>query len=76
MKAPKCWEWWKEAESDADRVEGVLYTVSTNSDSDSEILLNLRKEDEHDRSKNTEVGVSGRQYALVAEGMWLRALKR
>ncbi|KAI4348860.1 hypothetical protein L6164_009529 [Bauhinia variegata] len=70
------YRWWKEAESDADRVEGVLYTVSTNTDSDSEIFLDLRKEDDRRRIESTEVGVSGRQYALVAEGMWLRALKR
>jgi len=62
-----------EAGGEADRKEGVLYTVTCNSDSDSdsEILLHLRKEEELH-----EIGVSGRQYALVPEGVWLRTLKR
>ncbi|KAI9090730.1 hypothetical protein K1719_028583 [Acacia pycnantha] len=70
--------WWKEVQVDADRVEHVLYTVSSNSDfeRDSEILLQLRKEDDRDETMNSDVGSSGRQYALVPEGLWLRALKR
>ncbi|XP_028789871.1 ubiquitin carboxyl-terminal hydrolase 8 [Neltuma alba] len=70
--------WWKEVQGDADRGEHVLYTVSTNSDfeSDSEIVLQLRKEDNQNETMNSEVGSSGRQYALVPEGLWLRALKR
>ncbi|TKY61900.1 Ubiquitin carboxyl-terminal hydrolase 8 [Spatholobus suberectus] len=63
--------WWVEAEGEGDRGEGVLYTVSCNSDSDFEILLHLRKEEERQK-----IGVSDRQYALVPEGIWLRALKR
>ncbi|RDX76461.1 Ubiquitin carboxyl-terminal hydrolase 8, partial [Mucuna pruriens] len=65
------YRWWVEAEVEGDRGEAVLYTVSCNSDSDSEILLHLRKEEERQK-----IGVSGRQYALVPEGIWLRALKR
>ncbi|KAK4281744.1 hypothetical protein QN277_013201 [Acacia crassicarpa] len=70
--------WWKEVQEDADRVENVLYTVSSNSDfeHDSEILLQLRKEDDREETMNSDVGSSGRQYALVPEGLWLRALKR
>ncbi|XP_027349205.1 ubiquitin carboxyl-terminal hydrolase 8-like isoform X2 [Abrus precatorius] len=70
------YRWWREAEVEVDRVEGVLYTVSCNSDSDFEILLHLRKEEDRQKIKNLEVGFSGRQYALVPEGIWLRALKR
>ncbi|KAK7337337.1 hypothetical protein VNO77_17904 [Canavalia gladiata] len=70
------YRWWIEAEGEGDRVEGVLYTVSCNSDSDSEILLHLRKEEDRQKIKNLEVGFYGRQYALVPEGIWLRALKR
>nr|KYP56970.1 Ubiquitin carboxyl-terminal hydrolase 8 [Cajanus cajan] len=62
--------WWSEAEGERGG-EGVLYTVACNSDSDSEILLHLRKEE--DRHK---IRFSSRQYALVPEGIWLRALKR
>lgn len=60
-----------EAECDGERGEGVLYTVTCNSDSDSELLLHLRKEEERHK-----IGVSGPHYALVPEGIWLRALKR
>ncbi|KAF7818874.1 ubiquitin carboxyl-terminal hydrolase 8-like [Senna tora] len=70
------YRWWKEVEGDADRVESVLYTVATNSDSDSEVVLRLRKEDNHEEIINTEAGSSCRQYALVPEGLWLRALRR
>ncbi|XP_014496181.1 ubiquitin carboxyl-terminal hydrolase 8 [Vigna radiata var. radiata] len=63
--------WLVELEGEADRREGVLYTVTCNSDSDSEISLHLRKEEERHK-----IGVSGRQYALVPEGVWLRTLKR
>ncbi|KAK7284765.1 hypothetical protein RJT34_19518 [Clitoria ternatea] len=68
--------WWMEVESDGDPVEGVLYTVSCNSDSDNEILLHLRKEEDRHKFKSFEEGFSRPQYALVPEGIWLRALKR
>lgn len=75
------WRWWEEVEGEADDGGGgVLYTVSSSADSDSEILLELTLEESGEESdekiKNLEVGFSGRQYALVPEGMWLRALKR
>jgi hypothetical protein len=57
-------------------VEGVLYTVSSNDDSESEILLHLKKEEDSEKIKSLEAGFSGRHYALVPEGVWLRALKR
>ncbi|OIV92275.1 hypothetical protein TanjilG_00293 [Lupinus angustifolius] len=69
--------WWIEAQCEGDRVEGVLYTVSCYSDSEDEILLDLRKEEEdREKIKRLELGFSGRQYALVPEGSWLRVLKR
>ncbi|XP_058738954.1 ubiquitin carboxyl-terminal hydrolase 8-like [Vicia villosa] len=70
------YRWWIDAEVEADRVEGVLYTVYSNYDSESEILLHLKKEEDREKIKNLEVGFSGRHYALVPEGVWLRALKR
>lgn len=48
----------------------------SNCDSESEILLHLKKEEDREKIKNLEVGFSGRHYALVPEGIWLRALKR
>jgi hypothetical protein len=68
--------WWIDAEGEGDRVEGVLYTVCSNFDSESEFLLHLKKEEDREKIKSLEVGVSGRHYALVPEGLWLRALKR
>ncbi|PNY06576.1 ubiquitin carboxyl-terminal hydrolase 8-like protein [Trifolium pratense] len=70
------YRWWIDAEGEGDRAEGVLYTVCSNFDSESEILLNLKKEEDREKIKSLEVGVSGRHYALVPEGLWLRALKR
>ncbi|XP_057438932.1 ubiquitin carboxyl-terminal hydrolase 8-like [Lotus japonicus] len=75
------YKWWEEVEGEADDGGGgVLYTVSSSADSDSEILLELTLEESgeesHEKIKNLEVEFSGRQYALVPEGMWLRALKR
>ncbi|KAK2418567.1 ubiquitin carboxyl-terminal hydrolase [Trifolium repens] len=70
------YRWWIDAEGEGDRVEGVLYTVCSNFDSESEFLLHLKKEEDREKIKSLEVGVSGRHYALVPEGLWLRALKR
>ncbi|KAH1070983.1 hypothetical protein AAZX31_03G183800 [Glycine max] len=72
---PYTW-WLEEAQKNEEadhRGEAVLYTVSCNSDSEAEILLHLRKEED---PHNNNIGVSARQYALVPEGLWLRALKR
>lgn len=40
----------------------------------SDLLFNLRREEESSND-NGEVGVSGRDYALVSGEMWLQALK-
>ncbi|KAK9289719.1 hypothetical protein L1049_007878 [Liquidambar formosana] len=83
------YRWWKEAwESlygDADGMRGVLYTASSgahsgpvkvvDNNSDSEILLNLRREEGNGKSDPEEEGFSGCEYALVSESVWLRALK-
>ncbi|KAE9585339.1 putative ubiquitinyl hydrolase 1 [Lupinus albus] len=70
------YRWWIEAQCEGDRVEGVLYTVSCNSDSEFEILMHLKKEEDREKIKRLDLGFSERRYALVPEGTWLRALKR
>ncbi|XWS71372.1 hypothetical protein CRYUN_Cryun03dG0133000 [Craigia yunnanensis] len=83
--------WWKDAqdstsgESDAKR--GILYTARPgtsyagpmkliNNIFNSDLAFNLRKEEDSSHSgENGEVGVSGRDYALVPGEMWLQALK-
>lgn len=81
--------WWKEAQdastSDSSGERGVLYSASPSSSYagpmklinnifGSDLLFNLRKEEEGSND-NGEVGVSGRDYALVSGDMWLQALK-
>lgn len=68
--------WWQETQDDGDQVVGVLYSVSSDEDADSGILLELRKEKVHTEYGGAEEGFSGRQYALIGEAMWLQALKR
>ncbi|KAE8717064.1 hypothetical protein F3Y22_tig00110065pilonHSYRG00321 [Hibiscus syriacus] len=70
------YRWWREAQrSVSDQIGGILYTVSSNNGSDdSEIILELRKE-ESSTSRDKVEGVSGREYALVNEALWLRTLK-
>lgn len=70
--------WWKEAQNVlADKVDGVLYEVSSNNgNADSEIVLDLKKKEVYQDSGNGDGGVSFHEYALVPEGVWLRALKR
>jgi len=67
--------WWIDAEGEEDRVEGVLYTVCSNFDYESEILIRLKKEDDREKIKNLERFPSHR-YALIPEELWLRSLKR
>ncbi|KAK9755819.1 hypothetical protein RND81_01G053300 [Saponaria officinalis] len=73
-------------ERDSSTKKGVLFTASAASSSyagamklinnifGSDLLFNLRREDEK-CDENAEVGVSGRDYALVSGEMWLHALK-
>ncbi|KAK8667733.1 hypothetical protein V6N13_007879 [Hibiscus sabdariffa] len=71
------YRWWREAQrSVADQIGGILYTVSSNDGyGDSEIVLDLRKEESSTSRDKVEEGVSGREYALVNEALWLRTLK-
>uniref|UniRef100_A0A7C9E7W8 Ubiquitinyl hydrolase 1 n=1 Tax=Opuntia streptacantha TaxID=393608 RepID=A0A7C9E7W8_OPUST len=84
------YRWWKEAldasaiGDDSSGTRGVLYTAMAassyagamkliNNIFSSDLLFNLRKEE--GSNKNGEIGVSGRDYALVSGEMWLHALK-
>ena len=71
--------WWTETrESLFKEVNGVLYPTSSglSDDFDSEIILEMRtSESDSVDCKVEEQGVSGREYALVSEWMFYRALK-
>ncbi|KAK4856879.1 hypothetical protein QYF36_022271 [Acer negundo] len=85
------YRWWKDAQestsSDSDGKRGVLYTATPgtsyagpmkiiNNIFNSDLVFNLRREDESlQNGENGEVGVSGRDYALVLGETWLQALK-
>ncbi|TYI33146.1 hypothetical protein ES332_A04G112000v1 [Gossypium tomentosum] len=71
------YRWWKEAQrSVADEIVGILYNVLSNYDNaDSEIVLDLRKEESSGTRVKMDEGVSSREYALVKEALWLRTLK-
>lgn len=72
---------------DSDGRRGVLYTGTPmssyagplkiiNNIFNSDLAFNLRREsDSAENNENDEVGVSGRDYALVPGEMWLEALK-
>ena len=82
--------WWKDAQDsvlgDSDG-KGIVYAASPsslyagpmkiiNSIFKSDLMFNLRREDDYVRSsENGEVGVSGRDFALVSGEMWVQALK-
>ncbi|CAI0541657.1 unnamed protein product [Linum tenue] len=78
------------AEEESDGKKGVLYTAAQASSSyaspmklintmfSSDLLLNLRGEEDGSSPngcENNEVGVSGRDFALVSGEMWVKALK-
>lgn len=83
--------WWKDAQdssSSSDEKSGILYTASPvpsyggpmkliNNFFSSDLSFNLRKENDSLplNRENGEVGVSGRDYALISGEMWLEALK-
>ncbi|KAL3335885.1 hypothetical protein AABB24_031883 [Solanum stoloniferum] len=83
------YRWWKEAQDSApsDGKSATLYAVAPapsygamkliNNIFSPDIAFNLRREEESlSRSQeNGEVGVSGRDYALVPGDIWLQALK-
>ncbi|OIV99196.1 hypothetical protein TanjilG_19692 [Lupinus angustifolius] len=81
--------WWKDAQdsvpADSDETKGILYMALPGSTGpmkiinnifSSDIVFNLRREkDLPNNGENGEVGVSGRDFALVSGEMWLQALK-
>ncbi|XVF05042.1 hypothetical protein REPUB_Repub05bG0137000 [Reevesia pubescens] len=83
--------WWKDAQDsssdESDPKRGILYTATPgtsyagpmkliNNIFNSDLAFNLRKEDDSlHNGENGEVGVSGRDYALVPGELWLQALK-
>ncbi|XP_031258589.1 ubiquitin carboxyl-terminal hydrolase 8-like [Pistacia vera] len=84
------YRWWKDAQEstfDSDGKRGILYTATPgpsyagpmkiiNNIFNSDLLFNLRREEDSSQNgENGEVGVSGRDYALVPGEMWLQALK-
>ncbi|ESW21997.1 hypothetical protein PHAVU_005G117700 [Phaseolus vulgaris] len=83
--------WWKDAQdsmpADSDKKKGIAYASFPGSSYagpmkiintifNSDLVFSLRREEDlqHIR-ENGEVGVSGRDFALVSGDMWLKALK-
>ncbi|KAI9094255.1 hypothetical protein K1719_021309 [Acacia pycnantha] len=85
------YRWWKDAQDsipgDSDGKRGILYTAFPcssyagpmkiiNNIFNSDLVFNLRREDDSAQNREDgEVGVSGRDFALVPGDMWLQALK-
>ncbi|KAL5574572.1 hypothetical protein UlMin_016271 [Ulmus minor] len=83
--------WWKEAQDsvlgDTDGNTGIVYAASPasayggpmkiiNNIFNSDLIFNLTREDESAQNRqNGEVGVSGRDFALVPGEMWVQALR-
>ncbi|PON50896.1 Ubiquitinyl hydrolase [Parasponia andersonii] len=84
------YRWWKDAQDavlgDSDGKE-IVYAASPGSSCagplklintilNSDLMFNLRREEDYvQSSENGEVGVSGRDFALVSGEMWVQALK-
>ncbi|GMH29092.1 hypothetical protein Nepgr_030935 [Nepenthes gracilis] len=76
------YRWWKDASDqcfgDSEEIRGVLYNKlsDSNSRSESEIVLHLRRGDNGSEDAGDEVvRVPGHEYALLSESLWFRALK-
>ncbi|XP_058779622.1 ubiquitin carboxyl-terminal hydrolase 8 [Vicia villosa] len=82
--------WWKDSQDampvDLDKKKGIVYASSPGSSYgpmkiinnifNSDLVFNLQREEESRHIlENGEVGVSGRDFALVSGDMWLQALK-
>ncbi|XP_020238410.1 ubiquitin carboxyl-terminal hydrolase 8 isoform X2 [Cajanus cajan] len=83
--------WWKDAQDsmpvDSDMKKGIAYASFPSSSYagpmkiinnifNSDLVFNLRREEDSQHIReNAEVGVSGRDFALVSGDMWLQALK-
>ncbi|XP_008231737.1 PREDICTED: ubiquitin carboxyl-terminal hydrolase 8-like [Prunus mume] len=85
------YSWWRDAQDsvlgDSDGKRGILYVTSQassyagpmkiiNNIFNSDLVFNLKREEDTVHSgENGEVGVSGRDYALVPTEMWVQALR-
>ncbi|CAB4268507.1 unnamed protein product [Prunus armeniaca] len=85
------YSWWRDAQDsvlgDSDGKRGILYVTSQTSSYagpmkiinnifNSNLVFNLKREEDTVHSgENGEVGVSGRDYALVPAEMWVQALR-
>ncbi|ONI01576.1 hypothetical protein PRUPE_6G147300 [Prunus persica] len=85
------YSWWRDAQDsvlgDSDGKRGILYVTSQassyagpmkiiNNIFNSDLVFNLKREEDTVHSgENGEVGVSGRDYALVPAEMWVQALR-
>lgn len=83
--------WWRDAQDsvvgDSDGKKGILCVASQassyggpmkiiNNIFNSDLVFNLRREDDAvQNGENGEVGISGRDYALVPGEMWVQALR-
>ncbi|GLT96373.1 hypothetical protein SLE2022_139980 [Rubroshorea leprosula] len=71
------YRWWKEVQSGTtEQIAGVSYSVSSDDESESEIVLKLRKQEVYGKMMKVEEGVSGREYALVHKALFSWTLKR
>lgn len=86
-----CFRWWKDAQdsmpADSDKKKGIAYSSFPGSSYagpmkiintifNSDLVFSLRREEDlQNIRENGEVGVSGRDFALVSGDMWLQALK-
>ncbi|KAK4764233.1 hypothetical protein SAY87_013671 [Trapa incisa] len=81
------YRWWKDANVDqSNGKKGIVYAASPalsysgpmkliNNIFSPDLTFNLRREDSVQNDENGEVGVSGRDFALVSGEMWVEALK-
>ncbi|XP_021771249.1 ubiquitin carboxyl-terminal hydrolase 8-like isoform X1 [Chenopodium quinoa] len=83
------YKWWKDASEEClgseSVIKGVRYAAAAatdgdendrESDADDEIVLNLHKEvNDIGNGDDKGEGFSGREYALITESMWFKALK-
>lgn len=82
--------WWKDAQDslsgDSGSKKAVVYSASPGSSYAGpmklinnifslDLVFNLRREEDSVQRENGEVGVSGRDYALVPGEMWVQALR-
>ncbi|XP_038697114.1 ubiquitin carboxyl-terminal hydrolase 8-like isoform X2 [Tripterygium wilfordii] len=69
------YSWWRETQSNADHMGGILFIASSNDDADDEIVLSLKKEGDSGRPDGGDEVCTGLECVFIPEAMWLRALK-